>query len=168
MYFIGIDVHKRKWAVTIRVCGMVIKKFVLDPASPKALKKYLDKHYPGGKYKAVYEAGFCGFWIKEELDKLGIECSVVHAADIPTTHKEKISKTDKLDSKKLAYRLEKGELKSIYIPSKEAQGLRSLTRLRWSLKKEETRIKNIRFTFDSTGYSFCNCFGFNRRVDRYT
>ena len=100
IFYIGIDVHKRSWTVTIRTNGMVLKTYSMNPC-PQELAKYLKRNYPGGIYKSTYEAGFCGFWIHQKLIKNGIENIVIHAADVPTTNKEKVTKTDKVDSKKL-------------------------------------------------------------------
>ena len=68
------------------------------------------RNFPGGIYHCVYEAGFSGFWIHEELNKNGMDCIVINPADIPTTHKEKDRKTDKIDSRKLSRCLSHGEL----------------------------------------------------------
>lgn len=141
VFFIGIDVHKKKWVITIRALGMELKTFVMNP-SPKELAKYLHKDHPGGLYLSVYEAGFCGFWIHRELVDLGIQNRVIHAADVPTTHKEKVNKRDKVDSRKLARELEKGGLNPIYIPELEFQEIRSLARLRWKSSQHIARLKN--------------------------
>jgi len=120
---------------------MVLKTFTMNP-SPHELSRYLCRNYPGGEYWSAYEAGFCGFWIHDELTKLGIRNIVVHAADVPTTDKEKDRKTDPLDSRKLARELEDNKLKSIYIPDLYHQQLRSLCRLRNQVTKNSTRVKN--------------------------
>ena len=140
-FFIGIDVHKKRWMVTIRNNNMVIKHFSMNP-SPQELWQYMTRHYPDGIYHTVYEAGFCGFWIHEELTKLGFHNTVVHPNDVPTSDKEKKGKTDPIDSRKLARELENRSLKALYVPSKEMQSLRSLCRLYHSYVTSTTRIKN--------------------------
>ena len=141
VFYIGIDVHKRSWTVTIRNNGMFLKTFSMNP-DPVELAKHMKKNYPDGIYKSAYEAGFCGFWIHNQLIDNGIENIVIHAADVPTTNKEKMNKTDKVDSKKLAKRLENDDLNSIYIPDNKALQLRSLCRLHSRLKSHCTRLKN--------------------------
>jgi transposase len=141
VFFVGIDVHKNKWHVTIRSLNMELKSFFMDPV-PEQLSLYLHKNYPDGCFKTVYEAGFCGFWIQRKLSQLGVKCIVVNPADIHTNQKEKLSKTDKLDSRKLAIELQIGRLKSIHVPKFEDQVIRSLCRLRHSLVNDSTRIKN--------------------------
>jgi len=139
--YAGIDVHRKRWVVTIRFAKMEMKTFSMNP-DPDELVQHLRKNYPGATYKAVYEAGFCGFWICDALMAGEVECLVVHAADVPTTHKEKVSKTDARDSRKLAKELEKGGLEGIHVPSRLLRQLRSLSRLRGSLTKDQTRLKN--------------------------
>lgn len=140
-FHIGIDVHKKSWVVTIRSHQMELKTFSMNP-SPEQLHSYLKRHYPGGSYHSAYEAGFCGFWIHRKLLSYGIENIVIHAADVPTSHKEKSTKTDKVDSRKLARELENGSLKGIYVPDEFYQQLRSLRRLRRCSVQNQTRVKN--------------------------
>lgn len=64
------------------------------------------------------ESGFCGFSVHYALVEQGIENIVVHAADIPTTGKERVLKTDAVDSAKIALALRRGELHGIYIKRK--------------------------------------------------
>lgn len=141
VFFIGIDVHKKNWRVSIRALNMELETFTMDP-TPEQLAVHLQRKYPGGSYKAVYEAGFCGFWVQRKLSAMGVDCIVVSPADVPTTNKEKLSKTDSLDSRKLARELELGRLRSIHVPKLEDQTLRSLCRLRHSLVKDSSRLKN--------------------------
>ena len=141
VFHIGIDVHKRSWTVTIRTNDMMLKTFSMNP-DPAGLAKHMRKNYPGGIYKSAYEAGFCGFWIHNQLTELGIENIVIHAADVPTTNKEKVNKTDKADSQKIAKKLETDDLNSIYVPGNKEQQLRSLCRLRSRLVSHTTRLKN--------------------------
>jgi transposase len=140
-FFIGIDVHLKSWKITIRNNGLHLKTFSMNP-SPFELHRYMNKHYPGGQYHSVYEAGFSGYWIHRDLTKLGFHSIVVHPADVPTTDKEKKTKSDVVDSRKLARELESGKLKSIYVPDELHQQLRSLQRLRQKQIQHSTRLKN--------------------------
>ena len=140
-FFIGIDVHKKNWKVTIQSNQIQLKTFSMNP-SAEQLATYMQKRYPGGQYYSVYEAGFWGYWINRELSQQGIKNIIVNPADVPTSNKEKLTKTDKIDSRKLARELENQTIKSIYIPTEEQQQLRSLCRLRYSLTKELVRLKN--------------------------
>lgn len=144
-FYIGIDVHKNKWSVTIRHNNIHVTTHSMNP-KPAELAKHMNKHFPNGHYKSVYEAGFCGFWIHRELIALGIENIVTNAADVPTSQKEKITKTDAVDSNKLARELENDNLEALYVPTEEQEQLRSVCRLQKTIGKElartRTRIKS--------------------------
>ena len=140
-FYIGMDVHKKQWTVSIRYNDLALKTFSMDP-SPEKLRDYLQKRFPKGTYHVVYEVGFCGFWICRSLRKMGVDCIVVHPPDIPTSHKEKDRKTDPVDAGKLARELEKGELDCIFIPEEDDQHLRSLCRLYHKAVQDTTRVKN--------------------------
>lgn len=139
--YVGIDVHKKSWSVSIMLNGITHKTFS-QPPKPDILNNYLRKHFPGGDYICAYEAGFCGFWIQQDLEKKGVKCIIINPADVPTKHKEKNNKTDKVDSKKIARSLQNNELESIYVPSRQSLEDRSLIRFRYSITADLTRCKN--------------------------
>lgn len=139
--YVGIDSHLKSWKVTIMTETLLHKTFSQDP-EPETLVNYLRKNFPGANYYSAYEASFCGYGIHRELERLGIKNIVVNPADIPTTDKEKKQKEDKRDSRKIAKTLRSGELKAIYVPSKESEELRSLVRYRKTLVKDISRGKN--------------------------
>jgi transposase len=140
-FFIGIDAHLKNWKVTIRMGGIELKTFSMNP-SPLELIAYLHKHYPDGIYHIVYEAGFCGFWALRIFRQHNIDCIVVNPADVPTMNKEKVNKSDPIDSRKLAREHENKSLQGIYIPTIEREELRALMRLRYRIIQSQTRIKN--------------------------
>ena len=138
--FVGIDVHLKTWAVTV-LTESGYKKTFTQASDSKALFEHLKKNYPGGKYRAVYESGFSGYSSCYELRDLGVDCIVTHAADVPTSQKERLSKTDPTDSAKLARELLNGSLKAIYLPPKERLGDRELLRTRQTYMKDMSRTK---------------------------
>ena len=117
-FYVGLDVHKKSWAVTIRSMGIQVAHFSQPPVA-EILSCYLRKNFPGGDYYSAYEAGFCGTGFHEQLCKLGINNIIVHAADIPSTDKQKKNKTDVHDSRSIATQLEKGNLEGIHVLSRE-------------------------------------------------
>ena len=139
--FIGLDVHKNKWVVTIRMNHIELKTFSME-ASAGQLIKYLQKHYPQAECSVVYEAVFSGYWIQRHLSSNGIAAIIVNPADIPTTGKEKDRKDDHKDSRKLARELENNTLKGIYIPDEAIEELRSLNRISTQYVGEKARMKN--------------------------
>lgn len=139
--YIGIDVHKKSWTVSIYLEEFEHKTFS-QPPEPVVLKNYLHSHFPKGVYYAVYEAGYSGFWIYDVLREMGLKCIIVHPSDVPTTDLERRRKNDPRDARKLARSLRAGELNPIYVPPKWAREDRGLLRLRESLVKDGTRLKN--------------------------
>jgi transposase len=139
--FIGLDVHKKSWSVTILVEGMEHKTFT-QPPDPQVLYDYLQKMFPGGTYYSAYEAGFCGYGIHRELNAFGIKNIVINAADIPSSQKDQLEKRDPIDSRKIARALGKGLLQAIHIFDRDMEELRSLNRTRFYLMRDLRRSKN--------------------------
>ena len=79
--YIGLDVHKKSWSVTIVIDGIEHRTFT-QPPDPGALNNYLQRMFPGGSYNSAYEAGFCGYGIHRELNALGIKNIVINADDV--------------------------------------------------------------------------------------
>lgn len=148
---IGIDVHKKQWSVSIFTDAAHHRTFS-QPPSPPALKTYLDHHFAGASVTCAYEATKLGYWICRELTEYGYKCLVVNAADIPTSNKESSSKTDPMDSRKIAKALRAGLLTSIHVPDQVTEGHRQLFRYRKRLQADLTRVKNrIKDKFLFTG-----------------
>jgi len=142
VFSVGLDVHKKSWTVTVVKDGMILKTFKIEPNVDKLLNS-LNKNYPKGDFKFVYEAGFCGFWIQREITKRNYSCIVINPADVPSTQKEKVTKNDTVDSRKLARELDKpNSLRPLHIPTYEEESFRELHRYRLTLVEDQTRTKN--------------------------
>lgn len=139
--FVGIDVHKKKWVVSLRMNHMELKTFSMEPSSDQLITHLLN-NYPKAKYHSVYEAGFSGYWLDRKLRANGIENIIVNPADVPTTGKEKDKKDDHKDSRKLARELENQTIKGIFVPNETLEELRSLCRIRNQFVGEKARLKN--------------------------
>jgi transposase len=139
--YVGIDFHLKNWNVTI-LCGDIEHKNFSQNPDSQLLASYLKRTFPGAIYKAVYEAGFSGFEACRELNSLGVECMVIHAADVPTTSKERLQKCDKTDSRKLAKSLRSKDFAGVAIPDRELEADRALVRQRNRVSKELARNKN--------------------------
>ena len=139
--FIGIDVHKNSWSITLQHCHCELAALTVNPSADE-LVKYLQKKCPGGRYHSAYEAGFSGFEAHRRLCELGVENIVVNPADVPTNGKERDYKSDRRDSRKLARCLESGYLDAVYVPSREQLRLRNLVRLETKQTGNITRTQN--------------------------
>lgn len=138
--FIGIDVHKKTYAIVARVDREVVKKWT-TAASPKSLVEQLQKYFGKAIIHTVHEAGFSGFALHRELVKHSIHSIVVHAASIEVAANDHV-KTDKRDADKMAALLEAGRLKGNRIPSEQEEQRRMLTRTRQQLVEDRAAIKN--------------------------
>jgi transposase len=148
--FIGIDVHKKTYAVVARVEGEVVKKWT-TAASPQTLSLQLIKYFDGATIYTAYEAGFSGFVLHRELKKHGIQNLVVNAAGVEVSVNDRV-KTDKRDALKLSTLLEARRLKGIRIPSEVEEAHRLLSRTRQQLVEDRTAVKNkIRMKFHQFG-----------------
>jgi transposase len=138
--YIGLDVHKKTYAYTVRCEGVTVKRGTM-PADPRALVTFLNKYFSGAEINTAYEAGCCGFVLHRFLCKNGIQNIVVNPASIETAARERV-KTDKRDSMKIAIQLEARRLKGIHIPSIEQEQRREMSRFREVLVKKKSVTSN--------------------------
>ena len=107
--YIGIDVHKKTYAVTAICNKEVVKKDTMT-ADCNNLLRYITKYFKGAVIYTAYEAGFSGFHLHRFLIKNGVKNIVVHPASIEVSSRDRV-KTDKRDSLKIASQLSNGVLK---------------------------------------------------------
>ena len=83
------------------------------------------------------------FGFNDELNEIdGVNCIIVHHANIPTKDKEKAPKEDSRDALKIAQQLKGGAIKGIYVPNKTEVGPREIQRLQFTITKDLTAFKN--------------------------
>lgn len=131
--FVGLDLGQKKWKAALFTEQFEHKTFT-QPPKVDVLVNYLRRNFPGANYHCVYEAGYFGFWIHEQLVRQGVNCIVVNPSDVPTKHKEHTNKTDRLDARKLGRNLRNSELDPIYVPERACLQDRSLVRSRHQQK----------------------------------
>ena len=136
--FMGIDVHKKTYAITCLSEGNIVKRDTLK-ACHLYLIKYIRKYFAGAKIKTVYEAGFSGFVLHRYLLSEGIDNIVVHAASVEISARDRV-KTDKRDSLKLATQLSDGRLKGIHVPTPEREAYREVSRTREKVSRDKRRV----------------------------
>ena len=140
--YVGNDTGKKSWQVTVRTRESIVQRFSQDP-STELLARRLRREYAGAELLVGYEAGFCGFWIKRELDAMQIRCEVLNPGDIGTRDKDRRRKTDRLDADRIAAALceESRELPAVTIPSREQEEARLLSRQRVQAGRASTRAQ---------------------------
>lgn len=138
--YIGLDVHKKSWHVTVLSENICLRSFN-QPPSAATLYSYLSTHFPGAKFHSAYEAGFSGFAHHRQLLQYGVDNIVINPADVPHSDKDSHYKTDKGDSRIIAEALRSGLLKGIYIFDPQSEEFRGLFRSRLALAKDIRRTK---------------------------
>ena len=142
--FIAIDVSRSKWAFNVRWEGQERRHFT----SPYGIEhiEALIGHYEGCELTVAYEACGFGYEIAWWLQKRGIPVVVVPPSTVeraPGSH----VKTDRLDARMLCCKLEKGELKSAYIPNRreheQRQLSRSYTQVLKDRKRQQSRVRSL-------------------------
>jgi transposase len=137
--FIGIDLHKQRWHVTVRTREVEVFSASL-PGSWEALRRVLAR-YHGHQLQAVYEAGYFGFRLHDRLVDHGISCIVTPPSLVPQEYGNRV-KTDRRDSSKLAHLLAKGMLKRVWVPSEEERYHRQVVRRRRQLVRDRVRTQS--------------------------
>ena len=139
--YVGIDVHQKDYQVAKVHDGICLGNHRMT-ASDDTLIEHLRSHYPGADFKCVYESCAWGFNLQRKLTAAGMQCIVVHAADVSTSDKERKRKTDKVDALKLARSHAAGDLKAIHVPEETIQKERNLIRYRARVVGDINRSKN--------------------------
>jgi transposase len=105
--YVGIDVHKLRWQVAVYHEGLILGNTSIE-GSAEALITHLRRFYGDARFCCVYESGPFGFSLCRSLWAAGMECMVVNPADIPSADKERRSKIDQVDARKLSMHLAAG------------------------------------------------------------
>ena len=137
--FVGIDLHKLRWHVTIRTLDIELFSASI-PGTWEALQRILAR-YAGHQLQAVYEAGYFGFRPHDRLVTHGIPCLVTPPSLVPQEYGNRV-KTDRRDSRKLAHLLAKGLLKRVWVPSEEELYHRQVIRRRRQLVRDRVRTQS--------------------------
>ncbi len=82
-----------------------------------------------------------GYWIVEEIEQAGLRPLLVHPRQAKLMM-GMLNKTDKLDAHGLNRLQRNGTLPTVWIPPGELRDLRELTRTRWGMTRQRTRLKN--------------------------
>jgi transposase len=151
--YIGIDQGLNKWVYAIRWGGEQRESF----AGPSELShlQALVKRFPGHEVRVVHEA--CGFgyqisrWAQQYTEQT-VRVTVVPPSTIEQPPGRRV-KTDRIDARKLARKLELGELKGVWVPSVEQEQARQISRTQQQMAKERRRAQiQVRSLLKAHGY----------------
>lgn len=141
--YIGIDVDDKFFHVAGYEPNTQEKlEFKVKATKSKLLKKLKEIMKKGTKIKVCYEASYIGFDLYRTLIQNKIECDVIVPSLIPQIKGRK-QKTDKIDSRKLAFLYAKEMLVKVDIPTKEEEQNRQLVRSRAFLVKTRKKLKQF-------------------------
>lgn len=143
--FVGLEDAKRTWKVCVRSEGMEIHLASM-PGRWEVLREYLMGQYPECEIMVMYETGFHGFWLHDELVAAGIGCVVTPANKVSCPKDERV-KTDRRDARRLARNLENGDYKVCHVPDRERredrQVSRTLTQVQKDIKRVKSRVRRL-------------------------
>ncbi|MFW2366386.1 MAG: IS110 family transposase, partial [Desulforhopalus sp.] len=147
--YVGMDVHLKSISIAIandcpdgevRLYGTTKNTVeVIDKEIRKLVSTVARLHF-------VYEAGPCGFGLYRQLTGNGFCCIVAAPSMIPKKSGVRI-KNDNRDAIALARLLRAGELTTIYVPDKEDEAMRALTRARNDARIAARKAKQLLQSF---------------------
>lgn len=140
--YVGMDVHKETIAVATAKEGRGEAVYYGEiPNTAEAIRKLVKKVVSNGeRVSFCYEAGPCGYEVYRQLIDLGQKCDVVAPSLIPKKSGNRV-KTDRRDAKTLTRLHRAGELTPVWVPDKEQEAVRDLTRAREDMKAMERHAK---------------------------
>jgi transposase len=153
-----MDTHKKQHAV-----GLVypdtgeVQDFTVNNTA-KDIKKMVRKiqRKAPGEVRFCYEAGVCGFTLKQQIEALGSDCIVIAPSLVPHKKGERI-KTDRRDARKLLVQFRAGQLTQVYAPNPEQEAAREITRCRQAAQEDLKRIRHQLVKFLTRhGYIYAN------------
>jgi transposase len=136
---VGVDQHLYRWHVTILdrdvelFCGNI-------PGQWPALRSLLDRYGTGKEIVVVYEAGYFGYWLYDCVRSYGAKCIVTPPSLIPREPGNQV-KTNRRDSRKLAYYSVHGMLKAVHVPTPEERYHRQVVRRRQQFIADRRRVQ---------------------------
>ncbi len=140
--YVGLDTHKETIAVAVAdVLGGKARYYGEIANRPVEIRKLVQRLCPDGEVISFcYEAGPCGYDVYHQIRELGHHCSVVAPALVPRKPGERV-KTDRRDCEKLSRLDRAGELTPVWVPDREQEAIRDLTRAREDMKGLERTTK---------------------------
>lgn len=139
--FVGLEDSKKTWKIAVRCEKTVIHEAAMEARYP-LLIRYLRHRFPECTIHLIYEAGFKGFNLYDQLVEDGIDCIVI-PPHLVTEPKVTRVKTDKRDARRLASVLEHGDFRSSCdVPDRERREDRQISRTLAGITKDVIRTRN--------------------------
>lgn len=136
---VGVDLHIQRWHVTVLEKDVELFSGNIAGQWP-SLRSLLDRYGSGKEIVVVYEAGYFGYWLYDCVTAYGAKCIVTPPSLIPRELGNHV-KTDRRDSRKLAYYSMLGMLKAVHVPTVEERYHRQVLRRRQQLIADRRRVQ---------------------------
>jgi transposase len=143
--FVGVDVHKKSYQVSVWTEGREWVAQWTQPADAEALCRRLEPVRAQVAH-VVYEAGPTGLGLVRSLRARGFSADVVAPSKTPVAA-GRSNKSDRRDAGQLAHLDGKGMLTAIYVLTPQEEGDRQVLRRRWQMvgdvSRTQHRIKSL-------------------------
>ena len=141
MKYVGLDLHKRNiFATVLDGDGKILSKANIG-SKREDLSHYLKRQGSGNDLSVAMEASYNWLYYFRILETITDNITVAHSLKTRIIGEAKV-KTDKIDSKVLAYMLKADMLPRVYVPTRISMENKLLLRSRISLVRVRTQIKN--------------------------
>jgi transposase len=138
--FVGLEDSKKTWKLCVRSGGVVVHETSM-PARYEVLRSYFNNRFPECGIEVMYEAGFRGFNLHDQLEADGWECIVTPPHTV-TEEKCQRKKNDRTDCRRLAKNLENQDYHVCFVPDKQLREDRQISRTYGQVQADITRVRN--------------------------
>ena len=136
--YVAIDLSRRKWVYGLR-WGREFQRRLSSPAGLEHVKALVEE-YRGCQLHVVYEACGFGYEIAWWLEAQGVEVMVIAPCRVERPPGPRV-KTDRIDVREMACKLEHEQLKAIFIARRAEHQRRQLSRTYAQAMKECKRAR---------------------------
>jgi transposase len=148
--FVGLEDSKKTWKLCVRSEGIIVNETAM-PAKYDGLINYFKNKFPECKITVMYEAGFRGFGLHDQLQEDDINCVVTPPHTVVEEKCQK-QKNDRVDCRRLAKNLENNDYRSCHVPDKDLREDRQISRTYGQIQQDITRVCNrLRRTLEFHG-----------------
>ena len=99
------------------------------------LERMFISNYIGALIHIVYECSFSGFWVYDYFKER--DCDIIVTPTNRILRDSSLVKTDKIDSRKLAFQLSRGLLREVFVPTEKIREYRSIFKIYDKQKERE-------------------------------
>jgi len=138
--FVGVDVHKKSYSVSLWSEGRGVLSRWVQPARVAVLSARLAP-IQSHVVRVVYEAGPTGYGLYHGLCSQGFSVDVVAPSKTPSAPASS-GKSDRCDADTLAFLASKGMLRTVAVPSAEEEADRQVSRRQKQVARDVKRAKH--------------------------